>query len=158
MHTSKIFRDWSALAKTIDQIRTSKKIVFTNGCFDILHVGHIKYLQEARSLGDYLVLALNSDSSVKVLKGPERPLQNENDRAEILAALECVSFVTLFSEPTPLEIIKAVRPDILVKGGDWPVDKIVGHDSVKARGGQTRSLKFIEGRSTTSILEKIKRL
>ncbi len=158
MHTSKIFRDWSALAKTIDQIRGSKKIVFTNGCFDILHVGHIKYLQEARSLGDYLVLALNSDSSVKVLKGPERPLQNENDRAEILAALECVSFVTLFSEPTPLEIIKAVRPDILVKGGDWPVDKIVGHDFVKARGGQTRSLKFIEGRSTTSILEKIKRL
>ena len=158
MPTSKIFRDWSALAKKVDQIRSSKKIVFTNGCFDILHVGHIKYLQEARSLGDYLVLALNSDSSVKALKGSERPLQNENDRAEILAALECVSFVTLFSEPTPLEIIKVVKPDILVKGGDWPVDKIVGHDFVKALGGQTRSLKFIEGRSTTSILEKIKRL
>jgi rfaE bifunctional protein nucleotidyltransferase chain/domain len=158
MPMSKIFRDWSELGKVLDQVRSHKKLVFTNGCFDILHVGHIKYLQEARKLGDYLVLALNSDSSVKALKGQERPLQNENDRAEILAALECVSFLTLFQEQTPLEIIKVVKPDILVKGGDWPIEKIVGHDFVKSYGGEIRSLKFIEGRSTTSILEKIKKL
>ncbi len=158
MASNKIFRNWSELAKALDKIRKGKKVVFTNGCFDILHVGHVKYLEEARSLGDYLVLALNTDSSVKALKGEERPLQNENDRSEILAALEAVSFVTFFQEPTPLEVIHVIKPDILVKGGDWPVEKIVGHDFVQSYGGSTRSLKFIEGRSTTSILEKIKRL
>lgn len=158
MNKVKIFKDWKQLSQVLGSIRSGKKIVFTNGCFDILHVGHIHYLKEARDLGDFLVLALNSDESVRKLKGSERPLQNEEDRAEILAALECISFVTIFSEPTPLEIIKVVRPDILVKGGDWAPEKIVGHEFVSSYGGVTRSLRFVEGRSTTSIVEKIKRL
>ncbi len=158
MNKVKIFKDWKQLSQVIGSIRSGKKIVFTNGCFDILHVGHIHYLKEARDLGDFLVLALNSDVSVRKLKGSERPLQNEEDRAEILAALECISFVTIFGEPTPLEIIKVVRPDILVKGGDWAPEKIVGHEFVSSYGGETKSLRFVEGRSTTSIVEKIKRL
>lgn len=131
-----------------------KKIVFTNGCFDLLHVGHVRYLQQARSLGDYLVVGVNSDASVKRLKGPTRPVQNENDRSEILAALGCVDFSVMFIEDTPENLIKLVKPHILVKGGDWKIDQIVGADFVQSYGGQVMSLQFIDGKSTTKIIEK----
>ncbi len=134
--------------------RNHKKIVFTNGCFDLLHIGHVRYLQQAKSLGDCLVVGLNSDDSVKRLKGPTRPIQNENDRAEILAALSCVNFTILFTEDTPLNLIKKVKPQILVKGGDWKIEQIVGSDFVLAQGGEVKSLQFVEGKSTTKIIEK----
>lgn len=144
-----------SLLTKLDQIRSHKRIVFTNGCFDLLHVGHVRYLQQARSLGDILVVAVNSDTSVKGLKGPERPVQNEQDRAEILLSLGCVDFVTIFSDPTPENVIRQVRPHVLVKGGDWPVEKIVGASFVQSYGGEVKSLPFVTGRSTSSILEKI---
>jgi D-beta-D-heptose 7-phosphate kinase/D-beta-D-heptose 1-phosphate adenosyltransferase len=143
------------LIEKLDSVRSHKKIVFTNGCFDILHIGHVRYLQQARAYGDILIVGINSDSSVRGLKGPSRPLQNENDRAEILAALECVNFTTVFEEDTPLELIKKLRPNVLVKGGDWQVSQIVGSDFVLAGGGAVHSLQFIEGRSTTNIVEKM---
>jgi D-beta-D-heptose 7-phosphate kinase/D-beta-D-heptose 1-phosphate adenosyltransferase len=147
------------LVKSVEGARqgegAKKKIVFTNGCFDLLHVGHVRYLQEARALGDFLVVAINSDRSVRELKGSERPVQNEDDRGEILAALKCVDFVSVFDEPTPIEVIKLIVPDILVKGGDWPVSKIVGADLVFGRGGEVRSLPFHPGRSTSKLIEKI---
>jgi rfaE bifunctional protein nucleotidyltransferase chain/domain len=133
-----------------------KKIVFTNGCFDILHVGHLRYLTEARALGDRLVVGLNSDSSVRLLKGEERPIISEDERREMLLGLKPVDQVIIFSEETPLNLIKEVKPDILVKGGDWSVDQIVGSDFVIARGGQVLSLPFHEGRSSTNIIKKIK--
>lgn len=142
---------------TIEKYRAeNKKIVFTNGCFDLLHIGHVNYLEQAKSLGDILVVGVNTDSSVRILKGPTRPIQNEDDRAEILAALKAVDHAILFDEPTPLELIKMVKPDFLVKGGDWKPEQIVGSDYVMSYGGQVRSLKFIDGRSTTSIIEKSK--
>lgn len=133
-----------------------KKIVFTNGCFDLLHVGHVRYLQEARRLGDILVVGVNSDASVRRLKGPTRPVQIENDRAEILAALGCVDFSVLFTEDTPLNLIKQVLPDILVKGGDWKIESIVGADVVMENGGQVMSLQFVDGKSTTNLINKAK--
>lgn len=148
----------SELTEELARLRPLSKIVFTNGCFDLLHVGHVRYLNQARALGDLLVVGLNSDASVKRLKGDERPLQNEEDRLEILAGLECVDFVTLFTEDTPIKLIEIVKPNILVKGGDWPVDKIVGHDFVASYGGRTQTLPFVPGRSTTNLFEKIKRL
>ncbi|WP_413290082.1 D-glycero-beta-D-manno-heptose 1-phosphate adenylyltransferase [Bdellovibrio sp. HCB337] len=132
----------------------NKKIVFTNGCFDLLHVGHVRYLQEARKLGDILVIGVNSDASVKRLKGPTRPVQIEADRAEILAALGCVDFTVIFTEDTPEKLIKAVKPDILVKGGDWKIEQIVGSDFVIANGGKVMSLQFVDGKSTTKLIEK----
>jgi D-beta-D-heptose 7-phosphate kinase/D-beta-D-heptose 1-phosphate adenosyltransferase len=143
------------LIKELDQVRERKKIVFTNGCFDLLHIGHIRYLQQARSLGDILVVGINSDTSVRAIKGPTRPIQNQSDRAEILAALECVSYTTIFSEQTPLELIKKICPHILVKGGDWQPAQIVGSDFILARGGAVRSLQFVAGRSTTNIVENM---
>ena len=144
------------LAELLNQRRQKgARIVFTNGCFDLLHVGHVRYLQEARAQGDALIVALNSDASVQRLKGPERPVQNELDRAEIMAALSCVDYVTIFTEDTPLNIIQSLSPDVLVKGGDWPVDKIVGHEHVLSRGGTVKSLSFQPGRSTTGIIQKI---
>jgi rfaE bifunctional protein nucleotidyltransferase chain/domain len=148
----------SELKKQIDETRSGKKIVFTNGCFDILHVGHVTYLQDAKNQGDILIVGLNSDSSVKGLKGPTRPVQNESDRALILASLHSVDYVCLFSEDTPIKLIEALLPDVLVKGGDWPIEKIVGHEVVQANGGEVKSLPFVEGRSTTGILEKILKL
>lgn len=133
-----------------------RKVVFTNGCFDILHVGHVRYLQEARTLGDILVVALNSDASVRALKGTSRPLQEEQDRAEILAALSCVDHTVLFADSTPIKVIKALSPDILVKGGDWPIEKIVGSEHVLSKGGQVLSLSFVPGRSTTGVVDKMK--
>ncbi|MBK7843772.1 MAG: D-glycero-beta-D-manno-heptose 1-phosphate adenylyltransferase [Bdellovibrionales bacterium] len=148
----------AALLRELSQLRNKKKVGFTNGCFDLLHVGHIRYLQEAKSLGDILVLGLNSDMSVRNLKGESRPIQNELDRGEILAALACVDYVIIFSEETPLRLIEAVRPDILVKGGDWPIERIVGAETVLKRGGEVRTLQFVSGRSTSSIMEKILQL
>lgn len=146
---------FSDIASAITSARQGKKVVFTNGCFDLLHVGHVRYLQEAKRLGDLLVVGVNSDASVKVLKGASRPIQNENDRAEILAALGCVDFTVIFTEETPANLIKEVKPDFLVKGGDWKIDQIVGADFVQSYGGQVLSLNFIEGRSTTKIIEKV---
>ncbi len=135
--------------------KQGQKIVFTNGCFDLLHVGHTRYLKQAKSLGDFLVVGVNSDASVKKLKGPTRPLQNEKDRAEILSSLLAVDFVLIFNEETPLNLIQTVKPDILTKGGDWKVNQIVGADFVMSYGGQVQSLQFVEDRSTTKIIEKM---
>lgn len=133
-----------------------KKIVFTNGCFDLLHVGHTRYLNEAKKLGDVLVVGVNSDASVKRLKGPTRPIQNESDRSEILLALKAINHAIVFEDDTPEALIKELRPDILVKGGDWAIEKIVGAPFVQSYGGKVLSLPFIEGRSTTKIIEKSK--
>jgi D-beta-D-heptose 7-phosphate kinase/D-beta-D-heptose 1-phosphate adenosyltransferase len=144
-----------SLVKALRLEKPGTSIVFTNGCFDILHVGHIRYLQEAKSLGEILFVGLNSDSSVRRLKGETRPVQNEDDRAEILAALSCVDYVSLFSEETPLGLIHQVRPDVLVKGGDWKPEQIVGSEFVLSYGGSVRSLSFVAGRSTSAIIEKV---
>lgn len=142
------------LEEAIVKLKHLGPLVFTNGCFDLLHIGHIRYLQQARSLGSSLVVGLNTDTSVKKLKGPHRPIQCESDRAEILAALECVSLTVLFSEETPEALIRRIRPDFLVKGGDWAIEQIVGSSFVLAQGGQVLSLQFVEGKSTTQIIEK----
>jgi rfaE bifunctional protein nucleotidyltransferase chain/domain len=133
----------------------NKKIVFTNGCFDILHRGHVTYLSEARKLGDLLVVGLNSDESVKRLKGPERPINRESDRQFVLSQLKAVDFVEIFSDDTPLDLILKVRPKVLVKGGDWKIEQIVGAKEVIADGGQVYSLNFVDGYSTTSLINKI---
>jgi len=135
--------------------RRGKKVVFTNGCFDILHYGHVAYLQKARSLGDILIVGVNSDSSVRGLKGKNRPLTSQNDRMRVLAALACVDYVVLFHNPTPLRLIKVLRPDILVKGKDWAVASIVGAREVLEAGGKVRTISYIKNRSTTGIIEKI---
>lgn len=132
-----------------------KKIVFTNGCFDILHIGHLAYLKEAKEQGDLLFIGLNSDSSIKRLKGDDRPINSEGDRKFFLESLKSVDFVELFSEDTPYELIEAIVPSVLVKGGDWAIDQIVGHEIVTSNGGDVKSLLFKEGYSTTSIIEKV---
>lgn len=147
---------WSEASETADRLRKTGKIVFTNGCFDLLHVGHVRYLQAARKLGAHLIVGVNTDRSVGTLKGPSRPIQKQNDRAEILAALECVSATILFDQDTPEELIKKIKPDILVKGGDWKVDQIVGGKFVQSYGGEVHSLQFHEGHSTTKLIEKSK--
>lgn len=152
-----VVRELPHLIEKLTKVRRGRKVVFTNGCFDLLHVGHVRYLQDAKKLGDLLVVGLNSDESVRSLKGPTRPVQSEDDRAEIMAGLAAVDFVTLFGEPTPIRLIEALVPEVLVKGGDWPVDKIVGHELVLSRGGLVKSLPFHPGRSTTSILERVEK-
>ncbi len=132
-----------------------RKVVFTNGCFDLLHVGHVKYLQAARQLGDLLVLGLNSDDSIKRLKGPSRPLIGEEERAHILAALNCIDYVVVFDEDTPLELITTLKPDVLVKGGDYTPDGVVGRDLVESYGGRVELIRFVDGKSTTNIINKI---
>jgi rfaE bifunctional protein nucleotidyltransferase chain/domain len=146
-----------ALARELAKRRRGRrpaKIVFTNGCFDIVHKGHVTYLEKARRLGDLLVVALNTDASVKRLKGESRPVNGLADRLEVIAALESVDYVTWFDDDTPLALIQALNPDVLVKGGDWKPAQIVGSDHVLARGGKVRSLPYVEGRSTTRILER----
>ncbi len=145
----------SASLATFRADNKDKKIVFTNGCFDILHVGHKRYLEQASSLGDVFVIGVNSDASVKRLKGPSRPVNPEQDRMEILSALGFVDYVVLFDEDTPYELIKIIQPDVLVKGGDYTVDKVVGRDIVEARGGRVELIPFVDGKSTTSIINKI---
>jgi D-beta-D-heptose 7-phosphate kinase/D-beta-D-heptose 1-phosphate adenosyltransferase len=135
--------------------RDGRCVVFTNGCFDLLHIGHTRYLQEARSLGDLLIVAINSDASVSALKGPERPLVPEQERAEVLAALACVDYVTIFDAADPGGVIAAIQPDVLVKGGDWPVEQIVGRELVLARGGRVVSLPLVPGASTTGLVRRI---
>lgn len=148
------------LPHLIQRVNTWKikgdKVVFTNGCFDLIHLGHVRYLEEARALGDRLVLGLNSDSSVRKLKGEGRPIMEENARAGLLAALESIDAVVLFSEETPLKLIEAVNPDILVKGGDYEISEIVGADHVVAQGGEVKRLSFLPGHSTSGMIRKIR--
>lgn len=135
-----------------------RKIVFTNGCFDIVHIGHLATLRGARALGDFLVVGLNSDASIKRLKGPERPIVPQNERKELLESLRFVDAVFVFDEDTPYELIKAVKPDILVKGGDWEITQIIGHDLVASWGGKTYSIPYIANHSTSLLLDRIKSL
>ncbi len=142
--------------ETLAAWRTAgERIVFTNGVFDLLHYGHVEYLEDARALGDRLVVGVNSDASVRRLKGPARPLIPEHERAELLAALESVDMVAIFEDDTPLTLIEEVAPDVLAKGGDWALDRIVGREFVEARGGKVVSVRLREGRSTTTIVERI---
>jgi D-glycero-beta-D-manno-heptose 1-phosphate adenylyltransferase len=134
-----------------------KRIVFTNGCFDLMHVGHTRYLQAAKDLGDLLVVGVNSDASVRSLnKSPDRPVVTEAQRAEVLAALGCVDYVAIFSEPDPLNLITAVQPDVLVKGGDWDIDRIIGRGVVEQRGGAVRTIPLVPGMSTTALIQRIR--
>jgi rfaE bifunctional protein nucleotidyltransferase chain/domain len=151
--------DRGALKARVDAMKTrGMKVVFTNGCFDILHEGHVSYLQDARALGDALVVGLNSDASVTRLKGPERPVNSEGSRAAVMAALGCIDSLCIFGEDTPYELIADLRPDVLVKGGDWEPERIVGADVVKSYGGEVLSLPFRPGHSTTDLIEKIRKL
>jgi D-beta-D-heptose 7-phosphate kinase/D-beta-D-heptose 1-phosphate adenosyltransferase len=136
--------------------RLGRRVVFTNGCFDLLHIGHIRYLERARRLGDLLVVAVNSDRSVTRLKGAGRPVVPQAQRAEIVAALACVDYVTLFATPTPRLLIARLRPDILVKGADWPVDEIAGRAEVEAEGGRVRTIPLTPGSSTSRLIQKIR--
>ena len=145
------------LANERERLRAAgQTLVFTNGVFDILHLGHVRYLSEARALGDALVIAINSDRSVRELKGPDRPLTKENDRAEILAALRAVDYVTIFDDVSPRSLIARLLPDVLVKGGDYTLDQIHGREEVEAAGGRVVSLPFVEGASTSEILKRIR--
>ena len=144
------------LAKLRKHGKRAPKIVFTNGCFDILHKGHVTYLQQARKLGDILVVALNTDASVSKLKGLHRPIQDEQSRLTIIAALQCVNAVVLFDEETPYELIKLVQPDVLVKGSDYKPENIVGYDIVIAKGGQVKTIDYLPGFSTSEIEKRIK--
>jgi rfaE bifunctional protein nucleotidyltransferase chain/domain len=147
------------LAKILAKARAKgKRIVFTNGCFDIIHAGHVKYLDDAKKLGDILVIGMNSDKSVKALKGPSRPINSQDDRASVIAALEAVDFVTIFGEETPEALIKRLKPNVLVKGGDWKIKDIVGGDFVKSLGGKVARIPFLKGRSTSAIIKKLIRL
>ena len=155
-HNNKIYTR-AALATKCETIGAEgKKIVFTNGCFDLLHYGHLHYLAQARDLADRLVVGLNSAASVRRLKGPSRPINDELTRTHLLAALEVVDAVVVFEEDTPLNLIRLVEPEVLVKGGDWQPEQIVGSADVLARGGQVRSLPFVTGYSTTNIEQKIR--
>ena len=156
---SNVFFDVVALTKKISLSKnTGETVVLTNGCFDILHIGHVRYLQDAADQGDKLVVALNSDDSVKLLKGDNRPIVPLQERMELLASLRCVDWVIPFYEETPLNIISALKPDILVKGGDYTIDQIVGADFVLNNGGEVLSLPFWDGFSTSNIIEKISKL
>ncbi len=147
------------LRPLLDILRAAgRKIVFTNGCFDLIHTGHTRYLAKAKSFGDLLIVAVNSDASVHAIKGEKRPINTEADRMETLAALEAVDYVVLFDEPDPHRIIAELQPDVLVKGGDWPIEKIIGRDIVEGRGGKVVSVGYIEGAATTGIIEKIVKL
>ena len=156
-YKNKIFNsiDSECLKKIADWKKREKKIVFTNGCFDIIHAGHIQYLYEAKKLGDKLVIGLNSDDSVRRLKGETRPVNPQSSRAAILAFMGDVDMVVIFEQDTPLKLIKAILPNVLVKGGDWKTNEIVGSEIVLNNNGTVKSLSFIEGFSTTSIIEKM---
>ncbi len=147
--------DLKEFIQRLSKLRQNKKVVFTNGCFDIIHAGHVQYLQQAKELGDILIVGLNSDDSVKRLKGSSRPINNQQDRKIVLEALRSVDYVLIFEEDTPYNLINQIKPDVLVKGGDWKVEQIVGSDIVLENGGEVKSLLFIDGASTTSIIEKI---
>lgn len=135
-----------------------ERLVFTNGCFDLLHIGHTRYLRDARALGDCLIVGINSDASVRAIKPDGRPIVPQAQRAEVLAALACVDYVVIFDEPDPRSLIAAVQPDVLVKGGDWPIEQIVGRDIVQARGGAVRTIPLVPDVSTTRLVRRIQSL
>jgi rfaE bifunctional protein nucleotidyltransferase chain/domain len=153
--SNKLITHFEALEKVRAWQASGKKVVFSNGCFDILHAGHVEYLTEARKLGDVLLIGLNSDASVRRLKGPNRPVCAETDRAFVLSALRMIDAVTLFDEETPEELIGMLLPDILVKGADWDIERIAGARTILANGGKVLTLPLLEGRSTSGIIEKI---
>ena len=149
-------KSWDELKEIVDKAKKSgRKVAFTNGCFDLIHVGHTRYLQEAKKYGDIFIVAVNSDSSVRALKGDSRPIVHEDERAEVLAALGCVDYVTIFSEFDPLKLITYLKPDFLVKGGDWAADSIIGKEVVEAEGGRVIRVSVIEGAATTNIVQRI---
>ena len=154
-HKLKTWREIAAIRAEL--AAENKTVVFTNGCFDILHRGHVQYLQSARSLGDILILGLNNDDSIKRLKGVNRPINHEIDRAIVLSALIDIDYVVIFTEDTPYELIKLIKPDILVKGGDWEIDQIIGSDVVIANGGKVLNLQYYQGYSTTGIIKRMER-
>ena len=157
-YREKIVDRSTASARAAEARRAGKRVVFTNGCFDLMHVGHVRYLAAARDAGDLLVVAVNSDASVRRLnKGPERPIVPEAARAEVLAALAAVDWVTIFDEDTPAEVIAAIQPDVLVKGADWAPDEVVGREIVEARGGRVVLVPVVEGFSTTALIERLRR-
>jgi len=156
MHTMSKYITLKDLLEKLSRFRKQgKKIVFTNGCFDIMHVGHVRYLSKAKAKGEILVVGLNSDKSVNTIKGGKRPIVREDQRAEVLASLEYVDYVTTFDEADPLKLIQAIKPDVLVKGADWPEDKIIGADFVKNNGGQVIRVPLVPKISTSSIIQKI---
>jgi len=150
--------------KTLDEVvatvrdlrRHGKRVVFTNGCFDLLHHGHVRYLDQAKRLGDVLVVAINSDASVRSLKGPDRPVMSHEERSELIAALAAVDYVLIFEELDPEKVIRALEPDVLVKGGDWPVDQVAGRQIVEGRGGRVCTLPYVEGASSSRLLRRIR--
>ena len=149
-------RERKTLLRIIKDLKAKgKRIVFTNGCFDLLHIGHIRYLEEAKALGDVLVVGVNSDSSVRKLKGPKRPVLTEEERTEILSGLGCVDYITIFDERDPLKLITSLHPDVLVKGGDWTKDQIVGSEVVERSGGEVVILPFVQGASTSNLINII---
>jgi len=154
--TTKLQTIDSLLTKRAQMRLEGKRVVFTNGCFDLLHPGHVRYLAEARALGDALIVGLNSDRSVRALKGEGRPILDANERAEVIGALESVDCIVVFDEDTPRELIARLLPDVLVKGGDWAVDQIIGRKEVEAAGGRVVSLSFVEGSSTSDLIERIR--
>jgi rfaE bifunctional protein nucleotidyltransferase chain/domain len=158
MNTADKIKTWQEASEEIKKWKKAgQKVVFTNGCFDIMHLGHVDYLEKARNLGDKLVVGLNTDSSVSRFKGPERPLQDQNSRARIMASLQFVDLVVFFDEDTPLNLISELVPNLLVKGSDYLAENIVGADVVKKSGGVVKTIDFVPGYSTTRIVEKIKR-
>jgi len=155
---------YAAKVKTLDELvtavrnvrRQGKRVVFTNGCFDLLHRGHVRYLDQAKALGDVLIVAINSDASVHALKGADRPVMSDGERAELVAALAAVDYVVIFEELDPGRVIQAVEPDVLVKGGDWQVDQVVGRQIVEGRGGRVMTLPYVEGASSSELLRRIR--
>ena len=154
---TKLLQRSEAIEARLTLRRQGKTVVFTNGCFDLLHPGHVRYLAAARALGDALIVGINSDRTVRLLKGAGRPILNENERAEVLAGLEAVDYITVFDEETPRELIASLLPDVLVKSGDWPIDGIVGRVEVETAGGRVLSLAYLEGSSTSEIIERIRK-
>ena len=157
MNAAEKILDRHTLKEKVDSLhKAGKRVVFTNGCFDLLHIGHVRYLQEARKQGDCLVVAVNSDSSVQQIKEPGRPVLPEGQRAEVVASLGCVDWVTVFDEPDPLVLIKLLKPNVLVKGGDWPEEKIIGGPEVKKSGGKVLRIPLEPEISTSGIMEKVR--
>lgn len=158
MLEKKIINNQARLKERVKVLKSrGKRIVFTNGCFDLLHYGHARYLEDARKKGDILIVALNSDASVRRIKGNKRPIVPLPERMRLIAALESVDYVATFNQDTPLELIKLIKPDVLVKGADWPLNRIVGGDIVHSYGGRVKSVRFIKGKSTTNLIKKIAR-
>jgi len=152
---SKIVTREEAVARVSEWNHKKLKTVFTNGCFDLIHQGHVRYLAEARKLGDALMVGVNSDASIRRIKGPKRPVLPQEERAELIAALECVDMVAIFDEDDPGELIRQVKPFYLVKGADWPKEKVIGRETVEAMGGEVRNIPLVEGRRTSKIIESI---